>query len=265
MAEIAIVADPAAGGELAADEIAAACARRPDTVLGVPTGTSARSTWQALEERHGLDMSWMRVFALGEYVGLPAGHPASALASIDREIVAPLRMDPGRVHVPYHVGEDPREAPLWFERDLDAAGGVDVQLLGIGTTGHIGFNEPGSSLTSTTRLKTLHPTTRANHAQYFDHPDQVPVHCVTQGLGTIGRAQQLILLAWGEEKALALAAAVEGPVTSARPGSVIQLHRNALVIADEAAASMLIHADYYRFAWDHRDDVVRIPPHRMSA
>ena len=130
--------------------------------------------------------------------------------------------------------------------------GVDLQVLGIGRTGHIGFNEPGSSFASLTRVKTLTQQTRLDNARFFDSVEDVPMHCITQGLGTILRARHLVLLAFGETKAAAVVGAVEGAVTSSLPGSAIQLHRQVTVIVDEAAASGLAHADYYRYAWANR-------------
>jgi len=132
------------------------------------------------------------------------------------------------------------------------AGGVDLQILGIGRTGHIGFNEPGSSLASLTRVKTLTEPTRLDNARFFDNPDDVPMHCITQGIGTILRARHLVLLAFGEAKAHAVAAAVEGPVSANQPGSAIQLHPHTTVIVDEAAASRLENLDYYRHAWANK-------------
>jgi len=141
-----------------------------------------------------------------------------------------------------------------YEAALTAHGGIDLQLLGIGTTGHIGFNEPGSSFASLTRVKTLTERTRADNARFFASLDDVPIHCVTQGLGTILRARHLVLLAFGEGKAAAIAAAVEGPMTASMPGSAIQLHPQVTVVLDEAAASELRFGDYYRWAQDHKPD-----------
>jgi glucosamine-6-phosphate deaminase len=136
-----------------------------------------------------------------------------------------------------------------YERDISASGGIDLQLLGIGTTGHIAFNEPGSSFASLTRVKTLTEQTRRDNARFFDHPADVPLHCITQGLGTIRRARHLVLLAFGAEKAGAIAAAVEGAVTASCPASVIQLHPHVTVIVDGAAARDLVFSEYYRYAW----------------
>lgn len=250
MAEIVILESADAAGELAADAIARLVAGTPDAVLGLATGSSPLTTYRALAARH-LDLSAVRGFALDEYVGLPAGHPQRYRAVLEREVVQPLGLTPALVRVP---GDDgPIEtAGERYEAHLRAAGGVDLQLLGIGRTGHIGFNEPGSSFGSLTRVKTLAPQTRSDNARFFDFPDEVPVHCMTQGLGTILRARHLVLLASGERKAEAIAAAVEGPVTSSMPASAIQLHPHATVLLDEAAASGLANADYYRYSWANK-------------
>jgi glucosamine-6-phosphate deaminase len=175
---------------------------------------------------------------------------------IDREVVAPLGLDPDRVHVPGDDGGPVATAGQRYEEAIRAAGGVDLQILGIGRTGHIGFNEPGSSLASRTRVKTLTDATRADNARFFDSVDEVPRHCLTQGLGTILEARELVLLAFGAGKADAVAGAVEGPVSASLPGSVIQLHPEVTVLVDAAAAARLRYADYYRTAWEHRADLV---------
>jgi glucosamine-6-phosphate deaminase len=156
------------------------------------------------------------------------------------------------VRVPGDDGLPTEGAGERYERDIEAAGGVDLQVLGIGRTGHIGFNEPGSSLVSRTRVKTLTEETRADNARFFDSPDEVPRHCLTQGLGTILKARHLVLLAFGSAKAEAIAGAVEGPVSASLPGSAIQLHPLVTVIVDEEAGAKLVHRDYYRFSWENR-------------
>jgi glucosamine-6-phosphate deaminase len=249
MAEVIILPDAAAAGELAADVIAALAERRPDAVLGVATGSTPLPVYRALEAR-SLDLSRVQAFALDEYVGLPLEHPESYHSVIAREVTVPLRLDPARVHVP---GEGPIEqASEAYESALREAGGVDLQLLGLGTDGHIGFNEPGSSLASLTRVKTLTEQTRRDNARFFDSVDDVPIHCITQGLGTILRARRLLLLAFGSAKAAAVAAAVEGPVTASVPGSAIQLHPTVTVLVDEAAAAQLANADYYRYVYANK-------------
>ncbi|MGC5222399.1 glucosamine-6-phosphate deaminase [Micromonospora sp. DT81.3] len=255
MAEIVIVPDAAAAGALVADEIARLIRRTPDVVLGLATGSTPVPVYEALPERlQGLDLSSVRGFALDEYVGLDPAHPESYRSVIAREVIEPLGLDPARIRVPdgrlqgiQHAGED-------YEAALGAAGGVELQLLGIGTDGHIGFNEPGSSFASLTRVKTLTEQTRSDNARFFDSIDDVPRHCITQGLGTILRAGHLVLLAFGDSKAEAVAGAVEGPVTASLPASAIQLHPHATVVIDEEAASGLRFADYYRYTFDNKPE-----------
>jgi glucosamine-6-phosphate deaminase len=254
MAEVIIVGAPDEAGAHAADRIAALVARKPDAVLGLATGSTPLPVWAALRER-GIDLSRVRGFALDEYLGLPVGHPESYRAVIDREVVEPLGLDPALVRVPGDDGGPVATAGERYEAAIRAAGGVDLQILGIGRTGHIGFNEPGSSLASRTRVKTLTDATRADNARFFDAPADVPRHCLTQGLGTILEARELVLLAFGDSKADAVAGAVEGPVSASLPGSVIQLHPEVTVLVDEAAAAKLRYADYYRSAWNNRLDL----------
>lgn len=252
MAEVVIVSSADEAGVVAADAIEHLVRSRPDAVLGLATGSTPLTTWASLAAR-GLDLTRVRGFALDEYVGLPAGHPESYRAVITREVVEPLGLTPSLVRVPADRG--PLEtAGEDYERAIVEAGGVDLQILGIGRTGHIGFNEPGSSFASLTRVKTLTASTRRDNARFFASPEEVPMHCVTQGLGTILRARHLVLLAFGAAKAEAVAGAVEGPLTASLPGSAIQLHPHVTVIVDEAAASKLRFADYYRHAWAHRFD-----------
>jgi glucosamine-6-phosphate deaminase len=255
MAEIVIVADAAAAGGIVADEIARLVRADPEAVLGLATGSTPVPVYAALPSRlAGVDVSRVRGFALDEYVGLDPAHPESYRSVITREVVEPLGLDPARVLVPNgslegieHAGED-------YERAIDEAGGVDLQILGIGTDGHIGFNEPGSSFASATRVKTLTRQTRQDNARFFASIDDVPRHCITQGLGTILRARHLVLLAFGKGKAEAVAGAVEGPVTASLPASAIQLHPHATVVIDDAAASDLRFGEYYRYTFANKPD-----------
>jgi glucosamine-6-phosphate deaminase len=255
MAEVVIVPSAADAGAIAAERIAALVARKPDAVLGLATGSTPLPVWAALRER-GVDLSRVRGFALDEYLGLPPGHPESYRAVITREVVGPLGLNPALVRVPGDDGGPISTAGARYEEAIRAAGGVDLQILGIGRTGHIGFNEPGSSLASRTRVKTLTDATRADNARFFASAAEVPRHCLTQGLGTILEARELVLLAFGHAKAEAVAGAVEGPVSASLPASAIQLHPEVMVLLDEAAASRLRYADYYRSAWRHRLSVV---------
>lgn len=241
----------------AAAIIAQVVRRKPDAVLGVATGSSPLGSYERLADaaaRGELDFSRASAFALDEYVGLPASHPESYHSVIRRTVTEPLGMDPARVHVPDGEAADVEAACEAYEAAIVRAGGVDVQLLGIGANGHIGFNEPTSSFASRTRIKTLTPQTRADNARFFGSLDEVPTHCITQGLGTIMDARRLVLVAQGEAKAEAVAAAVEGPLAAVCPASVLQLHRYATVIVDEAAASRLRLAEYYRYSFAGKPD-----------
>ncbi len=255
MAEVIIVPTAADAGAIVADEIANLIARRPDAVLGLATGSTPLPVYEALRSRlDGVDVSQVRGFALDEYVGIDPAHPESYRSVITKEVVEPLGLDPARIQTPNGALETIAHAGDDYERAIAAAGGIDLQILGIGTSGHIGFNEPGSSFASRTRVKTLIEQTREDNARFFDSVDDVPMHCITQGLGTILDARHLFLLAFGEGKAEAIAGAVEGPVSSALPGSAIQLHPHVTVVIDEAAASRLEHADYYRYAFANKPD-----------
>lgn len=248
MTEVIITRDADEAGELAAERIAGVIRARRRPVLGFATGSTPSSTYRALARRvreGSVAVSALRGFALDEYLGLPEGHPESYRSVIDREVVLPLGLPPGAVRVPEGAVDRADVAARDYDEAIRAAGGVHLQLLGIGSNGHIGFNEPGSSLASRTRVKRLSAATRADNARFFPSMADVPTHCVTQGLGTILEARGLLLLAFGESKAAAVAAAVEGPVSSGCPGSVIQLHPGVTVIVDDAAASRLAHRDYY--------------------
>jgi glucosamine-6-phosphate deaminase len=247
--EIVICPDEARVGELVAAKIAQVVHRAgPEAVLGVATGSSPLRVYEALAARIAagtLDLSRAYAFALDEYVGLPRDHAQSYAAVIRRTVTQPLGMMPDRVKCPDGLASDLELACEEFEAAIKAAGGVDVQLLGIGSNGHIGFNEPSSSLTSRTRIKTLANRTRVDNQRFFAALDEVPVHCLTQGLGTIMDARHVVLTAQGAAKAHAIAAVVEGPVSAMCPGSILQMHPNATVIVDEAAASALTLRDYY--------------------
>lgn len=235
---------------LAADTIEALVRRKPHAVLGLATGSSPLPTYTELIRRHregtGPAYDGVTCFTLDEYVGLPAGHEQSYRVTIERELTRDLGIPGDAVHSPDPTLERLPDAGARYEDQLRAAGGVDLQVLGIGSDGHLAFNEPGSSLASLTRIKTLTEETRRDNARFFGSPDEVPHHVLTQGLGTILRAGHLLLVATGEGKAEALAAAIEGPVSASCPASVLQLHPHATVLLDEAAASRLERTEHYR-------------------
>ncbi|WP_091608676.1 glucosamine-6-phosphate deaminase [Arthrobacter koreensis] len=225
-------------GPAAAGLVLDALASRRDPVIGVATGSSPSPLYAALSAS-GADFSRAAWFALDEYVGLPAGHPQSYAEVLRREIIEPLGLDPQAVHLPDPHREDLQKACDEYERSIAAAGGIDLQILGIGRNGHLAFNEPGGALDSRTRVEILTEDTRRANQRFFDSLDSVPTRCLTQGLGTILDAGQLLLIARGQDKAAALRAALRGPVSPECPASVLQLHRRVTVLADPAAASLL--------------------------
>jgi glucosamine-6-phosphate deaminase len=253
--EVVIVAGSDEAGELVGGAIAALVSRKPGAVLGLATGTSPLAVYRDLAGRRaagGLSLAQARAFLFDEYVGLSAGHRQSYRWFIARELETHVDFAPGAIRGPEVHADDLLAACDAYETAIRDAGGVDIQLLGIGTDGHIGFNEPGSSLASRTRIKTLTDQTRQDNARFFASLDEVPRHVVTQGVGTILEARHLVLLAFGSAKAGAVAAAVEGPVTAMVPASALQLHPHATVVVDGAAASRLRLADYYRETWAHK-------------
>jgi glucosamine-6-phosphate deaminase len=248
--EVVIVPDAEAGGRLVAEAVVRLLGHKPDALLGVATGSTPLPVYRALAAMAAAgeaDLSRVRVAQLDEYVGLPAGHPESYRSVLEREVLAPLGLGPEAFLGPDSTASDISAACREYERILAAAGGVDLQLLGIGSDGHIGFNEPCSSLASRTRMKTLTERTRSDNARFFGgDAGQVPRHVITQGVGTILEARHVVLLATGRSKADAVAAAVEGPLAARCPASALQLHPHATVVADQAAASGLALAGYFR-------------------
>jgi glucosamine-6-phosphate deaminase len=241
-------------GVTAAGIIADAVQRGART-LGLATGSSPLSVYRELIRRHrqeGLSFTGVQVFLLDEYVGLPPSHPQSYAHVIRAEFTDHVDIDSARVHSPDGVATDIFAAAREYDAAIAAAGPVDVQLLGIGANGHIGFNEPGSSLGSRTRVKTLTEQTRRDNARFFADIDEVPRHVITQGLGTICDARHLVLIATGAHKAEAIARAVEGPLTASCPASVLQLHPHVTVVINDAAAGQLENADFYRYALKHK-------------
>lgn len=253
--EIVILPDSARIGQLASDVIEVLLTRKPHAVLGLATGSSPLPIYKELRHRHhtkGLSFAQCSAFTLDEYIGLPRDHPESYRQVIRREFTEQVDFPRARVHGPDSGALDLPEACNAYEDSIRAAGGVDLQILGIGSDGHIGFNEPGSSLASRTRIKTLTEQTRQDNARFFDSPDAVPMHVLTQGLGTIMDARHVLLVATGPNKAQAIRDMAEGPVTAICPASALQLHPHVTVFLDEAAASKLALADYYRHSYSHK-------------
>ncbi len=256
--EVIILESTAEIGRVAADAIESLLIRKPDAVLGLATGSSPLSIYDELVDRHAagrLSFARARGFTLDEYVGLPPDHPERYRHVIDTVFASRVDFAPGSVAGPDGLADDLPAACARYEEAITAAGGIDVQILGIGTDGHIGFNEPGSSLASRTRIKTLTQQTRMDNARFFGGDiDAVPTHCLTQGLGTIMDARHVILVATGRSKAEAVHHLAEGAVTAMWPASILQHHPHATVLVDDAAAQRLQLADYYRETYRSKPD-----------
>jgi glucosamine-6-phosphate deaminase len=246
--EVVILPTPEALCAAAVEVVAGLLARKPDAVLGLPTGATPRPLYAELVRRHraeGLSFARATTFNLDEYVGVAPDHPGSFRRYMDEALFRHVDLPPARAHVPDGLAADVPAACAAYEAAIAAAGGLDLVLLGLGEDGHVAFNEPTSSLGSRTRIKTLSAASRAANQAAFG-ADPVPSHVVTMGIATILGARTCLLLAHGARKARALAAMVEGPLTSMVPASALQLHANVTVLCDEAAAAELALRDYYR-------------------
>jgi len=245
---VEVVPDEQAMSDRGAQLVIEQIRRKPDSVLGFATGSSPLGVYQRLVDAHrgaGLDFSKVTTFNLDEYVGLPPTHEQSYHHFMWAHLFNHVDVDPGRVHIPHGTAEDPEQFCRWYEDRIAAAGGIDLQILGIGANGHLAFNEPGSSLGSRTRVKTLTEKTVRDNARFFDRTEDVPSAAITMGIGTIMDARRLLLVATGEGKADAMRATLEGPVTAMVPATIVQLHRHAHVILDEAAASKLEYRHHH--------------------
>lgn len=253
--EVVIRDDAQQLAELAADAIEKLLVATPAAVLGLATGSSPLGVYRELGRRYDagrISLARARGFLLDEYVGLPADHPQQYRSVIRRELELLVDLPQDAVAGPDGLAADLPAACAAYEQQMAAAGGINLQLLGLGTDGHIAFNEPGSSLASRTRVKTLTAQTRADNARFFDSVEDVPHHVLTQGLATIREARHLVLIATTSGKAAAVRQMVEGPVSASCPASVLQLHPHVSVLVDEGAAAELSLTDYYRQAYASR-------------
>ena len=228
--------------------IAARLQRQPDAVLGLATGGTMEAVYAQLiaaYQRGEVSFAQARSFNLDEYVGVSPDHPASYWHYMRAQLFDHVNMPAGAAQLPRGDAPNPEAEAAAYEQAIMDAGDIGLQLLGLGANGHIGFIEPTSSLASLTRVKTLTRCTREANARFFDDPAQVPRLAITMGIGTILRADEVVLLAHGEGKACAARAMIEGPLTAACPASALQMHRKATVVLDQAAASKLALRDYY--------------------
>jgi glucosamine-6-phosphate deaminase len=253
--EVIINADYDQMSKAAAQMVAEVVNNKPNAVLGLATGSTPLGLYGELIRMHrdeGLDFSQVRTFNLDEYVGLPANHDQSYHYFMHENLLKHINVSRDNVHIPSGTTHNYQAFCQWYEQRIIECGGIDIQILGIGSDGHIAFNEPGSSLASRTRLKTLAEQTIDDNARFFQQREDVPIYAITMGVGTILEAKELILLANGVNKAPALAAAVEGPVTSMITASALQLHPSATVFVDEGAAGNLKMRQYYQWIQDNK-------------
>jgi glucosamine-6-phosphate deaminase len=221
---------------------------KPNAVLGFATGSSPVGLYKELirlHEEEGLDFSKVTTFNLDEYVGLPGDHPQSYRRFMNENLFNHINVPVQNTHVPSGTSANHAAACEWYEKRIRDAGGIDIQVLGIGSDGHIAFNEPGSSLGSRTRMVTLTEQTIDDNARFFKKKADVPHHAISMGVGTILEARKLLMVANGKNKAAALAAAIEGPITSMITASALQLHPETIVFADNDAAAGLKMRAYY--------------------
>ncbi len=245
---VVILEDSAAVSEFAAKIIENLVRSKPDAVLGLATGSTPTATYSRLAERHltaGLDFSSVTTFNLDEYVGLPTEDPNSYRSFMNAHFFDRIQIEKDRTFIPNGTAANLRQECLEYEESIVANGGIDLQLLGIGRDGHIGFNEPGSSLAGRTQVRLLARQTILDNARFFGSEDLVPKAAITMGVGTILDANQILLLATGETKAEAIQATLEGPLTAMVTSSALQIHPNATILMDAAASHLLANREYY--------------------
>ena len=253
--DVIIMPTKAQAEKMAATILANAIKEKPDFTLGLATGRTMEHLYDILVEMHqneGLDFSLCKSFNLDEYVGFDGSNVNSYRYFMNHFLFDRVNIDKRNTHVPNGVAEDLEAAAAQYEADMEACGGVDMQLLGIGRTGHIGFNEPLSSFSSRTRAVTLTKTTFEQNSPLFEKPEDMPMRAVTMGVGTILDAKCLLLVATSAEKADIVSKMIEGPVTSMISATALQLHENAIVVLDADAASKLEGKDEY--IWSFKRD-----------
>ena len=252
--EVIIQNDAQGATNLAAEVISRQLRKQVNLVLGLATGRTMEKLYARLvheHKEHNLDFSLCETFNLDEYVGLPPENKHSYRYYMNDNLFSKINIDLRNTHLPNGMADNLEIEAKKYEDLIDEAGGIDLQLLGIGSSGHIGFNEPLSALQSRTREKALTPATIAQNAPLFDAPDEMPKVAMTMGVGTILDAKKIIVVVTGKEKAEILSKAVEGPVTGMISASALQLHPKCTVIVDEDAALLLKEKEYYRWIFDN--------------
>lgn len=253
--EIIIQPDYQSMSALAAAEVATLVRNQPSCVLGLATGSTPVGLYQELIRLHrdeGLDFSKVTTFNLDEYYGLPPTHPQSYAYFMREQLFDHINIAPERTHVPSGVATDIEGFCRWYENEIQRSGGIDLQIVGIGRDGHIAFNEPGSSLASRTRMKTLTRETLEDNARFFGKNEEVPRYAITMGVGTILDARRILMVANGTNKAAVLAEALEGPVCSRVTASALQMHPRVTCYLDTQAASRLNNREYYQWVFENK-------------
>lgn len=255
--EVIIQKDEHAAAYLTAQVIASALRKKPHLVLGLATGRTMALVYPVLVDlykNHGLDFSLCRTFNLDEYVGIPSDGKNSYRSYMKKNLFNKVNIDIRNTHVPHGMAEDLEEECNRYDNLTQECGGIDLQLLGIGRAGHIGFNEPLSALKSRTRVKALTPETMEQNRPLFDNPDEMPRRAITMGVGTILESKRCLMLVTGFKKAEILKKAVEGPITSMVTASALQLHPHCTVICDEEAAELLDGKNHYRWIFENEPE-----------
>lgn len=253
--EVIIQENAEKASQLAAKVVAKQVREKTGSVLGLATGRTPMRMYAELCRMHreeGLSFADVKSFNLDEYLGLDPTHPQSYRHFMNDTLFQHLDIKLENTYLPPGNAEEPREACRIYERKIKDVGGIDLQVLGIGSNGHIGFNEPTGSLNSRTWVKILSEQTIIDNSELFDKKEEVPKYCITMGIGTIMEAERIVVLAFGHRKAKAVAEMIEGPITSMCPASALQLHRRVVVIMDEEAAARLDNADHYRWIDQHK-------------
>jgi glucosamine-6-phosphate deaminase len=247
--KVVVLEDPGEAARRIVAAILSALARKPDLVLGLATGSTPLEVYEGLvraRREKGFDFSRVTTFNLDEYLDLPEDHEQSYRSFMRRHLFSGVNISPERIHFPPSEGSKLLEQCEEYERRIRDAGGIDIQILGIGSNGHIGFNEPTSSLASRTRVKTLAEKTLRDNSRFYGPGERPPPLAATMGIATILEARRIYLQAFGSKKADAIRASLEGPISSLWPGSALQLHPDVTVYLDPESASKLSLLDYYR-------------------
>src|SRR5256885_4933857 len=261
---LALKSSPEEVGREAARIVANAVRRNPELRLGLATGNTTVGMYKELirlHEHEGLDFSRVITFNLDEYLGLSADHPRSFRHFMQQNFFSQVNIPPPSIHIPNgSIKGDYQQYCASYEQKIRDAGGIDLQVLGIGRNGHIGFNEPTSSIGSRTRLKVLSKDTTEDNRKFFASGEEIPQCAVTMGIGTILEAKRILLLATGSSKAAAIAAAIEGPLTASVTASALQLHADVTFIVDQQAGALLKQHEYYRHVLEM---TARLTPQRL--